>query len=108
MRNLAISSLAIVLPSHRNQNIASATPPAEVMKVCLRLRHLIRECVPCELEESAITRSHSTVITSKVVQAAKEAGGQKYRSCVVRQALVLDARCVRYADFAFRRCMPCL
>jgi hypothetical protein len=55
------------------------------MKVCLRLRHLIRECVPCELEESAITRSHSTVITNKVVQAAKEAGGQKYRACVVCQ-----------------------
>ncbi|KAG5800118.1 hypothetical protein H9Q69_000836 [Fusarium xylarioides] len=77
-----------LLPSHRNQNIASATPPAEVMKVCLRLRHLIRECVPCELEESAITRSHSTVITSKVVQAAREAGGQKYRSCVVYALLV--------------------
>jgi hypothetical protein len=53
------------------------------MKVCLRLRHLIRECVPCELEESAITRSHSTIITKNVVQAAKEAGGQKYRACVV-------------------------
>ncbi|KAH7241077.1 uncharacterized protein BKA55DRAFT_111837 [Fusarium redolens] len=77
-----------LLPSHRNQNIASATPPTEVMKVCLRLRHLIRECVPCELEESAITRSHSTVITNKVIQAAKEAGGQKYRSCVVYALLV--------------------
>ncbi|KAF4454677.1 hypothetical protein F53441_2755 [Fusarium austroafricanum] len=77
-----------LLPRHRNQNIASATPPAEVMKVCLRLRHLIRECIPCELEESAITRSHSTVITNKVVKAAKEAGGQKYRSCVVYALLV--------------------
>ena len=55
------------------------------MKVCLRLRHLIRECIPCELEESAITRSHSTVITKNVVQAAKEAGGQKYRACVVSE-----------------------
>ncbi|KAF4341105.1 calcium channel YVC1 [Fusarium beomiforme] len=77
-----------LLPHHRNQNIASATPPGEVMKVCLRLRHLIRECIPCELEESAITRSHSTVITNKVIQAAKEAGGQKYRSCVVYALLV--------------------
>ncbi|KAF9775103.1 hypothetical protein IL306_006823 [Fusarium sp. DS 682] len=77
-----------LLPRHRNQNIASATPPAEVMKVCLRLRHLIRECIPCELEESAITRSHSTVITKKVIQAAKEAGGQKYRACVVYALLV--------------------
>ncbi|KAF4966574.1 hypothetical protein FSARC_5816 [Fusarium sarcochroum] len=77
-----------LLPHHRNQNISSATPPNEVMKVCLRLRHLVRECVPCELEESAITRSHSTVITNKVVQAAKEAGGQRYESCVVYALLV--------------------
>ncbi|KAH7173521.1 uncharacterized protein B0J16DRAFT_365237 [Fusarium flagelliforme] len=77
-----------LLSHHRNQGITSATPPAEVMKVCLRLRHLIRECVPCELEESAITRSHSTVITKNVVQAAKEAGGQKYRACVVYALLV--------------------
>ncbi|KAJ4257571.1 Calcium channel yvc1 [Fusarium torreyae] len=77
-----------LLPHHRNQNISSATPPEEVMKVCLRLRHLVRECVPCELEENAITRSHSTVITNKVVQAAREAGGQRYRSCVVYALLV--------------------
>lgn len=62
------------------------------MKVCLRLRHLIRECVPCELEESAITRSHSTVITNKVVQAAREAGGQKYRACVVCQTYTIIVR----------------
>ncbi|KAL4732397.1 Calcium channel yvc1 [Fusarium chlamydosporum] len=77
-----------LLPHYRNQEISSAAPPAEVMKVCLRLRHLIRECIPCELEESAITRSHSTVITNKVVQAAREAGGQKYRACVVYALLV--------------------
>lgn len=79
------SNFYAVLPHYRNQEISSAAPPAEVMKVCLRLRHLIRECIPCELEESAITRSHSTVITNKVVQAAREAGGQKYRACVVCQ-----------------------
>ncbi|EKJ67696.1 hypothetical protein FPSE_12143 [Fusarium pseudograminearum CS3096] len=77
-----------LLSHHGNQDISSATPPEEVMKVCIRLRHLIRECVPCELEESAITRSHSTVITNKVVQAAREAGGQKYRACVVYALLV--------------------
>lgn len=53
-------------------------------KVCLRLRHLIRECIPCDLEEAQITRSHSTIITKKVIQAAKEAGGSQYRGCVVR------------------------
>ncbi|KAM5354214.1 hypothetical protein ACJ41O_000864 [Fusarium nematophilum] len=77
-----------LLPHHRNQNIESPIPPEEVTKVCLRLRHLIRECIPCELEESQITRSHSNIITKKVIQAAKEAGGQQYRGCVVYALLV--------------------
>ncbi|KAF4982055.1 hypothetical protein FZEAL_2242 [Fusarium zealandicum] len=77
-----------LLPHHRNQGIESAIPAEEVTKVCLRLRHLIRECIPCELEESAITRSHSTIITNKVIQAAREAGGHQYRACVVYALLV--------------------
>ncbi|KAJ4194864.1 Calcium channel yvc1 [Fusarium falciforme] len=77
-----------LLPHHRNQSIESAIPPREVTKVCLRLRHLIRECIPCELEESQITRSHSTIITNKVIQAAREAGGERYGSCVVYALLV--------------------
>ncbi|KAH7171461.1 hypothetical protein EDB81DRAFT_198381 [Dactylonectria macrodidyma] len=77
-----------LLPHHRNQSIHSAIPAEEVTKICLRLRHLIRECIPCELEESQITRSHSTVITKKVIQAAKEAGGNQYRACVVYALLV--------------------
>ncbi|KAI5457129.1 hypothetical protein BGZ63DRAFT_408582 [Mariannaea sp. PMI_226] len=77
-----------LLPHYRNQNIDSAVPPIEVTKVCLRLRHLIRECIPCELEEAQITRSHSTIITKQVVQAAKEAGGTEFRGCVVYALLV--------------------
>lgn len=49
---------------------------------------MIEECVPCELEPSAITRAHSSVITHKVIQAAKEAGGADYRACVVYALLV--------------------
>jgi hypothetical protein len=63
--------------------MSSAVPASEVTKVCLRLRHLIQECVPCEMEENRITAPHSRIITTKVVQAAKEAGGQEYRGCVV-------------------------
>ena len=57
-------------------------------KVALRLRHLIEECVPCELEEEQITRPHSRIITKKVIQAAKEAGGSEHRACVVYCLLV--------------------
>lgn len=72
-----------MLPNHSNEQMESAIPASEVTKVCLRLRHLIRECIPCELEEEQITKPHSTVITQKVIQAAKEAGAEQYRGCVV-------------------------
>lgn len=77
-----------LLPVHREESIESAIPAPEVTKVALRLRYLIEECVPCELDEEQITRPHSTVITEKVVRAAKEAGGQQHRSCVVFCLLV--------------------
>ncbi|KAK4067945.1 hypothetical protein Trihar35433_6505 [Trichoderma harzianum] len=72
----------------RNEEIDSAIPPADVTKVCLRLRHLVQECVPCEMEESRITAPHSRIITPNVIQAAKEAGGQEYKGCVVYALLV--------------------
>lgn len=69
--------------------MTSAVPASEVTKICLRLRHLVQECVPCEMEESRVTAPHSRIITTKVVQAAKEAGGQEYRGCVVSVAAVV-------------------
>lgn len=78
-----------LLPSYRDQYIESAIPAPEVTKVALRLRHLIEEAVPCELQESQITCPHSKVINKKVVQAAKEAGGSEYRACVVFCLLVV-------------------
>ncbi|KAL7944314.1 calcium permeable channel [Trichoderma barbatum] len=77
-----------LLPRLRNEDIDSAIPPADVTKVCLRLRHLVQECVPCEMEESRITAPHSRIITPHVIQAAKEAGGQEYKGCVVYSLLV--------------------
>lgn len=66
----------------------SAIPAEAVTEVALRLRHLIEECVPCELAEEQITRPHSKVITKKVIKAAKEAGGQERAACVVYCLLV--------------------
>ncbi|KYK61958.1 potassium ion channel Yvc1 [Drechmeria coniospora] len=77
-----------LLPQSRRHHVYTAVPPAEVTKVCLRLRHLIRECVPCEMEESRITTPHSRIITTKVIQAAKEAAVAEYRGCVVYCLLV--------------------
>ncbi|KAI0423616.1 hypothetical protein F5Y09DRAFT_326885 [Xylaria sp. FL1042] len=77
-----------LLPLHRDRSIQSAIPAPEVTKVALRLRYLVQECVPCELEEYQITQPHSKVITHKVVKAAKEAGGAENASCVVYCLLV--------------------
>lgn len=79
-----------MLPHHHNENAVSAIDPEEVTKVCLRLRHLIQECVPCEMEESKVTRPHSRIITKKVIQAAKAAGGDDNKACVVCVMLDMD------------------
>ncbi|KAI8626593.1 hypothetical protein F5Y19DRAFT_466378 [Xylariaceae sp. FL1651] len=78
-----------LLPFHRDQSIESAIPALDVTKVALRLRYLIQESVPCELEELQITQPHSKVITQKVIRAAKEAGGREHKSCVVYCLLVV-------------------
>ncbi|KAI0508894.1 hypothetical protein F5B22DRAFT_379728 [Xylaria bambusicola] len=77
-----------LLPLHRDHSIQSAIPAPEVTKVALRLRYLVQECVPCELEEHQVTQPHSKVITHKVIEAAKEAGGTENRACVVYCLLV--------------------
>ena len=86
-----ISDPTTVLPSYHENALPSGIPAAEVTKVALRLRYLIEECVPCELEHSAITRAHSTIITHRVIQTAKEAGGAEHGACVV-YALLINKR----------------
>lgn len=66
----------------------SAIPAPKVTEVALKIRHLIEQCVPCELDENLITCAHSKVITKKVIQAAKEAGGKEFKACVVFCLLV--------------------
>lgn len=66
-------------------------------KVALRLKHLIEQCVPCELEENLLTMANSKVITDKVVKAAMEAGGKDHGSCVVYCLLVNQRWCKKQA-----------
>ncbi|KAI1340375.1 hypothetical protein F5Y15DRAFT_380477 [Xylariaceae sp. FL0016] len=79
-----------LLPLHQDPSLQSAIAPADVTKIAIRLRYLIEESVPCELEEEQITKPHSKVITQKVIQAAREAGGQENRACVVYCLLVAN------------------
>ncbi|KAK0641970.1 hypothetical protein B0T16DRAFT_336257 [Cercophora newfieldiana] len=77
-----------LLPSYHDESIESAIPAPQVTEVALRLRHLIEQCVPCELAEELVTRPHSKIITKKVIKAAKEAGGTANGACVVFCLLV--------------------
>jgi hypothetical protein len=77
-----------VLPTYHDEDIPSAIDPVEVTKVALRLKYLIEECVPCELEEELITKPHSRIVTHKVLKAAEEAGGDQFGACVVYCLLV--------------------
>ncbi|OBT62479.1 hypothetical protein VE03_07982 [Pseudogymnoascus sp. 23342-1-I1] len=82
-------TLYSLLPTyHEEESLPSAIPAEEVTKVALRLRYLIEQCVPCELEEDLVTKANSRVITHKVIQAAKEAGGTEYGACIVYALLV--------------------
>ncbi|KAI0467652.1 hypothetical protein F4859DRAFT_493157 [Xylaria cf. heliscus] len=83
-----VESRRRLLPTHQDPSIQSAIPAPEVTKIALRLRYLVQECVPCELEEHQITEPHSKVITHKVIRAAREAGGVENRACVVYCLLV--------------------
>ncbi|KAI0016092.1 hypothetical protein F4780DRAFT_798742 [Xylariomycetidae sp. FL0641] len=77
-----------LLPSYSGDAIQSAVPAPEVTKIALRLRYLVEESVPCELEEADILKPHSKIITKKVVQAAKEAASHENRACVAFCLLV--------------------
>ncbi|KAK3352876.1 cation channel-like protein [Lasiosphaeria hispida] len=83
-----LPGLFAFLPSYHEDLVVSAIPAPVVTEVALRLRHLIEECVPCELDEDQITRPHSKIITKKVIKAAQEAGGKEHRACVVFCLLV--------------------
>lgn len=78
----------IVLPIHNNDAVESAVPAKEVTKVALRLKFLIEQVVPCELEEWKITKAHSPIITDRVADLAMEAGGDDYKTCVIYGLMV--------------------
>lgn len=87
-----------LLPNYVDDALQSAIPAAEVTKIALRLRHLVEEAVPVEMDESLVTTPHSKVISKKVVQAAREAGGADNGACVV-YCLLVCKRWFRHQSF---------
>lgn len=71
-----------------------APSPRQVLRICLNLKHLIDRAVPVQFDEAVVLAADSKILTSEVVQLAKEAaGGQgdgrhgtssyKYRAALV-------------------------
>lgn len=85
-------TVPLVLPSHGNDVVRSAVPAQEVTKVAMRLKYQIEQVIPIELEEDKVTRANSPIITKKVLETARNAGGKEYRACVVYCLLV----CLRW------------
>ncbi|KAK2800811.1 hypothetical protein FQN50_007952, partial [Emmonsiellopsis sp. PD_5] len=81
-----------LLPVRRHDSIPPALPSKEVTKVALRLKYQIEQVISCELDEDAVTKPNSHIITKAVIQTTREAGGDQYRACVVYALLV----CVRW------------
>ncbi|KAK2734524.1 hypothetical protein FQN55_002635 [Onygenales sp. PD_40] len=81
-----------LLPVRRHDSIPPALPSKEVTKVALRLKYQIEQVISCELDEDAVTKPNSHIITKAVIQTTREAGGEQYRACVVYALLV----CVRW------------
>lgn len=76
------NSCELVLPQQESNSYA--TIPAEtVTKIALRLKHQIETVIPCELEEELVTKALSPVLTPKVVDTSREAGGKENGACVI-------------------------
>jgi hypothetical protein len=82
------NEVAPLLPTQRHR-VSSSVSPEEVTKVALRLKYQIEKVIPCELEEALITKPHSPIITEKVVQTARQAGGEEHKACVVYCCLIV-------------------
>lgn len=83
-----------MLPTYHNETVTPSLPAKEVTKVALRLKYQVEQVISCELEESAITKSNSTVITKAVIETARNAGGVEYKACVIYCLLV----CLRWFE----------
>ncbi|KAF3904922.1 hypothetical protein ABW20_dc0108801 [Dactylellina cionopaga] len=54
----------------------------------MRIKYLVEETVPCELVEDDIIKPHSPIITNKVIELCRNAGGDENKSCVIYCLLV--------------------
>ncbi|KAI9887982.1 MAG: hypothetical protein M1823_000239 [Watsoniomyces obsoletus] len=72
-----------LLPVSNGDSIPFSIPPKEVTKVALRLKYLIEQIIPYEIDEARITKANSPILTKDVEKTAKGAAGEDNGACVV-------------------------
>ncbi|EPS45323.1 hypothetical protein H072_668 [Dactylellina haptotyla CBS 200.50] len=82
-----------VLPRARSShNLMEDAPTGidakTVTLISMRIKYLVEETIPCELEEDQIIKPHSPILTSKVIELCRNAGGEESGSCVIYCLLV--------------------
>ncbi|KAF3937285.1 hypothetical protein ABW19_dt0201221 [Dactylella cylindrospora] len=82
-----------VLPKRRSsryhmEDIPAGIDAKTVTLVAMRIKYLIEETVPCELDEDLIIKPHSPIITQKVIELTRNAGDHEHRACVIYCLLV--------------------
>lgn len=103
-----------MLPAYTADPAATTSAAKEVTKVALRLKYQIEQVIPFEVEEEAITKPNSRIITHEVVETARQAGGDEHRGCVIYCLLI----CLRWfklqavtdlwdSDLLLRRALAC-
>jgi len=75
-------------PQYHEEEISSGIDPKTVTLVAMRIKYLIEETIPCELDEDQIVKPHSPILTSKVIDLARNAGDHENRACVIYCLLV--------------------
>ncbi|KAK6537532.1 hypothetical protein TWF694_011714 [Orbilia ellipsospora] len=75
-------------PSDLMEDHPTGIDPKTVTLVAMRIKYLVEETVPCELEEEQIIKPHSPILTSRVIDLCRNAGGDDNKSCVIYCLLV--------------------
>ncbi|KAK6346787.1 hypothetical protein TWF696_006896 [Orbilia brochopaga] len=79
------------MPPRRRYASEDVTPvidPKTVTLVAMRIKYLVEETIPCELDEEQIIKPHSPILTRAVIELTRDAGGDENRTCVIYCLLV--------------------
>ncbi|KAF3903145.1 hypothetical protein ABW21_db0206878 [Orbilia brochopaga] len=73
---------------YASEDVVPVIDPKTVTLVAMRIKYLVEETIPCELDEETIIKPHSPILTRAVIELTRDAGGEEHRNCVIYCLLV--------------------